>query len=1243
MKKVLSVLLAVLLIISSMSGVITVTSLAEGENLWVKRTGNDIVKFSAAYLGLNSSSATSISFYNPEYSYFCVKMPELEAGATYKFSSYVYTTNADLKITNIAILNQSEFEKAQSDSANYYAFPNSAKRIGSGTYTKNAVSTTPCEFKADGSQYYLGFRTAGVSNKTGTVYLNLSSISLTKVPTYSVEVTDGTASLTNAEEGATVTLSFNDSADKVFEKWEVVSGNVVLADETSLNTTFTMPTEAVSVKAIYKTNLWTSVLASDINRFTGYGSFSSYNNKQLKLSSMAWQVISVKLPELEQKTKYNLSFDYILEGTGTSFQYFAMVLFSETEHNAATSDILNSKYTKQVLYNSTNVLTDTRSVDFTTSTDTTYYLAIACQTAYGNLTLNNLVLQKVVSEQPFEFSFENASNWERYAYGTVNTSEGPLAADKNTWHKIAENTSKTQYIKEGDSSVAITPQSQINLIKLKNLKPNTNYLLKFSYITDSMKNSAGTEKNNILSGCGIWNYAAEDAKFAFSNSKSNGYLHVTNFTGTYFDSFFESDGTVTNDYFSKKPSVQQAGTWYEKQFLFNSGSVYETLSLVVILEVNAVYLDSFSLVCLDDIKGEETQFTAPAVSGKTVSGSYESLNATTTLYNEITAEDFENYKTTILNDGFEEYAVNAYGDNQFATYTKSNLTVNVTYNPYNGTMLISEQTTDNLPLTAEQNIYTDKGYQPLIIQLDHNNASGGGVGMSYAIRLADGSFIMVDGGHSETAYDNADRIYNTLREYSPEGKLQIAAWLITHGHDDHIGGMLSFIEKYNNDVVIEEIIYNYASVSQYASTETETIAGGFSYNSVTAFLLGVEAFLPDTKISTCHSGYKYNVRNAVIDVMFTLEDIYPKVLGTDYTDVNNTSTVYKISFTDEMVEQTLLITGDAAHHQCSEMLNKYSGEELKSTFVQVIHHGINYGSYELYGKINPEIVLFPASSNRLMNVLYQNQNSYFVKEDSVKEVILSDYGTRAIALPYTAPEGLTGLSKFTIPADFNSVNALNSYVGVSIRQAGENGTSAKQALRFKFQIPEHIIRANTVDGFTVAEYGMMVSESDSELNFYEGNDAYIKMSDGTKVFKGIAYNKANSKNVVYDYVNYANLDDGESRSTQYTCALYNIGVGSNGVTDYTKYDTTYYVRSYITFKNSSGETKVYYGDVKSASVFAVMQEILKSTATDEQTESDKTYVKNFLDGNVNGFLSAAAIKEAWMAEETRASLYTPSN
>jgi len=547
--------------------------------------------------------------------------------------------------------------------------------------------------------------------------------------------------------------------------------------------------------------------------------------------------------------------------------------------------------------------------------------------------------------------------------------------------------------------------------------------------------------------------------------------------------------------------------------------------------------------------------------------------------------------------------------------------------------LVTEQVTDTLAQNELANTYTDKGLQPLIIQLDHNNSTGGGIGMSYIIRLADGSFIIVDGGHAETYFDNANRLYNLLREYTPEGKIQIAAWLFTHCHDDHISGFSSFIERYGAQINIEQVIYNFATYEQYVYGKSSSLVGysGFEYFDICLKLN------PDIKISTCHSGYKYHIRNAVIDVMYTLEDNFPKVLGYTLSDVNNTSTTFKISFTDENVDQTLLITGDSANEQCAGLLKKYSGNELEATFVQAIHHGISYGSYELYGKMNPEIVLFPASANRLMEVLYQNQNSYFVKEDSVKEVVCSDYGTRVFALPYTAPEGLTGMSKFTLPAELDVVaNPINTYVGASIRKADENQS---QAIRFKFQIPEHIINAHTEDGYEVVEYGMMVSENSANLNYYNGNKAFVKDENGNKVFKGVAYDKEQGKKVVYDYVSYQNATEDYLRSTQYTCALYNIGVDKYGKTDYSKYDTTYYVRSYITFKNANGDIKVYYGDVQSASVFAVMKAALESDNAD-----DIAYVKNFLDGKVEGFTAdATAIKEAWNSDSTRASLYTPAN
>ena len=76
---------------------------------------------------------------------------------------------------------------------------------------------------------------------------------------YNITVTDGKATIgagsgiSKAAQGTTVTLTANAAPDgKVFDKWEVVSGGITLADANSATTTFTMPAEAVSVKATYK-------------------------------------------------------------------------------------------------------------------------------------------------------------------------------------------------------------------------------------------------------------------------------------------------------------------------------------------------------------------------------------------------------------------------------------------------------------------------------------------------------------------------------------------------------------------------------------------------------------------------------------------------------------------------------------------------------------------------------------------------------------------------------------------------------------------------------------------------------------------------------------------------------------------------------------------------------------------------------------------------------------------------------
>ena len=104
--------------------------------------------------------------------------------------------------------------------------------------------------------------TAGTKHKECTVchrVLETQTIPSTGTIEYNITVTDGKATIgagseiSKAAEGTAVTLTANAApSGKVFDKWEVVSGGITLADANSATTTFTMPASAVSVKATYK-------------------------------------------------------------------------------------------------------------------------------------------------------------------------------------------------------------------------------------------------------------------------------------------------------------------------------------------------------------------------------------------------------------------------------------------------------------------------------------------------------------------------------------------------------------------------------------------------------------------------------------------------------------------------------------------------------------------------------------------------------------------------------------------------------------------------------------------------------------------------------------------------------------------------------------------------------------------------------------------------------------------------------
>ena len=113
---------------------------------------------------------------------------------------------------------------------------------------------------------------------------------------YNVVVDGGTSDVEKAIKGATVEITASDApVGQAFDKWEVVSGGVTIADVTNMNTTFTMLTSDVSVKATYKKLVYNIVVQ---------GGVAVKSNSIVRIATYG-EVITVRCDNLAEGTVFD--------------------------------------------------------------------------------------------------------------------------------------------------------------------------------------------------------------------------------------------------------------------------------------------------------------------------------------------------------------------------------------------------------------------------------------------------------------------------------------------------------------------------------------------------------------------------------------------------------------------------------------------------------------------------------------------------------------------------------------------------------------------------------------------------------------------------------------------------------------------------------------------------------------------------------------------------------------------------
>ena len=358
------------------------------------------------------------------------------------------------------------------------------------------------------------------------------------------------------------------------------------------------------------------------------------------------------------------------------------------------------------------------------------------------------------------------------------------------------------------------------------------------------------------------------------------------------------------------------------------------------------------------------------------------------IYTSASKSDYCSYLTRLSDFGAKNIFSNQIGNNLFNTYIYGDRLIHAYY--YEGSdevRVVLEKKCGNINIDySKYDIICNPTltvmslmYSPTELQF----ASG----MSYIIRLEDGSFVIYDGGYE----NDADRLFSYLKHHTPyeNGRIVVSAWIFTHSHKDHYSCFKKFSETYCEFVGVKNFVLNTPPMDEtviiperhdtFLSDEFPNLAKKYH----------------NANIIRAHTGYKLKLFGAEIEVLQTFEDILPRKMEW----LNEGSLVTRMN----IAGQTIMFPADCEFSGCSA-LEKYQ-DYLKSDFMQIIHHGYSGGTVQLMDYIDPKYVMWPTSfesyTRRIMSTWSKKQaNNYLMIKKNVEYSFVADGACKILSLPF---------------------------------------------------------------------------------------------------------------------------------------------------------------------------------------------------------------------------------------------------
>ena len=296
-----------------------------------------------------------------------------------------------------------------------------------------------------------------------------------------------------------------------------------------------------------------------------------------------------------------------------------------------------------------------------------------------------------------------------------------------------------------------------------------------------------------------------------------------------------------------------------------------------------------------------------------------------------------------------------------------------------------------LKSSARDNALRPRIHKTVFTQVDIED-----YGISFAIRLPDGRFVIFDGGWEE--HTDADRLMKTLEEQCLTERPVIAAWIFTHPHIDHYRCYIKLSEKYKGRFEVERFIYNFPDPDP-----TDERFPRMTHNHEYVHLGRLNTLVRESgaAVIRAHTGEVFDFAGVKFEILSSPDDVF----YTPVREVNDHSLVFKMYAEG----QSLLLPADAQF--CNIDIADRLGEYLKSDILQVPHHFFAGGDIRTYDLIRPEVIIIPSTEELSFSFIslyrsgYRKISEHLIYNVGVKEYLAGGEGNIVLTLPYKSPEG----------------------------------------------------------------------------------------------------------------------------------------------------------------------------------------------------------------------------------------------